>query len=308
MTVSRLLRVSLTVSDLEWAEAFYRDTLDFVRVGDGMADDPAWQRVMGAEGAAARSVIMRLGAQEIELVAFDPPGRPYPAGSTAYDPWFQHLAIVVRDMGAAWTRVLQANMAPISIDGPQLLPPNTGSVTAFKFRDPDGHPLELIAFPAGVGDPVWQHPATDALFLGYDHSAIVVRDAARSTAFYMGLLGFREMAHSLNSGIGQERLDGTPGDVVDVVALAPGVETTPHVELLGYRVPSVAAPMDLSVRDVASARLVLQVDALATLAPALRERGVPLLSNSVVRLRDGQAALQVSDPDGHRLLLIGSPV
>ena len=102
MTVSRLLRVSLTVSDLESAEAFYRDTLDFVRVGDGMADDPAWQRVMGAEGAAARSVIMRLGAQEIELVAFDPPGRPYPAGSTAYDPWDGAEYSIAGAAGRAW--------------------------------------------------------------------------------------------------------------------------------------------------------------------------------------------------------------
>ena len=31
-----------------------------------------------------------------------------------------------------------------------------GGVAAFKFRDPDGHPLELIQFPAGVGDPRWQ--------------------------------------------------------------------------------------------------------------------------------------------------------
>ena len=34
--------------------------------------------------------------------------------------------------------------------GPQLLPPSTGSVTAFKVRDPDGHPLELSYNPARV--------------------------------------------------------------------------------------------------------------------------------------------------------------
>lgn len=35
------------------------------------------------------------------------------------------------------------------------LPESSGGVTAFKFRDPDGHPLELLAFPDGKVPSRW---------------------------------------------------------------------------------------------------------------------------------------------------------
>ena len=38
---------------------------------------------------------------------------------------------------------------PISPDGRVRLPDNSGGVTAYKFRDHDGHPLELLEFPQG---------------------------------------------------------------------------------------------------------------------------------------------------------------
>ena len=306
--VTRLLRVSLTVAEVAGAEAFYRDTLGFARVAAGEVGGPAWLRLMGAEGATARFVVMRLGAQELELVAFDPPGRPYPPASTAHDPWFQHVAIVVSDMAAAWARLQHAPIMPITRGGPQRLPPNTGSVTALKFRDPEGHPLELIAFPPGTGDPVWQHPTEGALFLGIDHSAIVVRDPVRSARFYKGPLGLSELSHSINDGPEQQRLDGTQGDVVDVVALRPAAGTTPHVELLGYRVPPVGAvETDASVRDIAATRLVLQVERLSDIAATLQVAGAGLISPGMVALRDGSHGILVRDPDGHLLLLIQPP-
>ena len=45
----------------------------------------------------------------------------------------------------------------------QLLPawnPNASGIRAVYFRDPDGHPLELIQFPPGKGDPRWQISAS----------------------------------------------------------------------------------------------------------------------------------------------------
>ena len=307
MSVLRLLRVSLTVSDLPAMEAFYRDTLGFVRVTDPGPVAPAMLRVMGVDAPVAQSVTMRLGAQEIELIAFDPPGQPYPAGSTAHDPWFQHMALVVSDMAAAWARLQQASITPITAGGPQCLPPNTGSVIAFKFRDPEGHPLELLQFPAGVGDPAWRRKAKDALFLGIDHSAIVVRNAADSARFYSSRLGFAELSRSVNRGAEQERLDGTPGDVVDVVALRPSADVTPHVELLGYRVPPPETTAVSAPRDVASTRLVMEASRVATLALSLRNAGVAFVSPDVVDLRDGTCAALLHDPDGHLLLLTGPP-
>ena len=75
---------------------------------------------------------------------------------------------------------------PITREGPQRLPPETGNVTAFKFRDPDGHPLELLHFPAGTGSVAWQAPNPASPFLGIDHTALSVADVPASVAFLAG--------------------------------------------------------------------------------------------------------------------------
>ena len=285
----RLLRVSLTVRDLKRMERFYRDAFGFARVSEGELGE-AMLALLGAPGASARSSLLRLGRQSLELVQFDPPGLPYPSGGRARDPWFQHIALVVADMDAACERLRRLPITPISDGGPQRLPPSAGSVVAFKFRDPEGHPLELIHFPAGTGDPIWREPSRE-LFLGFDHSAIVAGDAARSRRFYRSQLGFSESSRSRNSGPEQERLDGEPEDGVDVIGLAPAAAATPHLELLGYRpVDTALGRARTDVRDAASARLVLEVSHLA--------------EGLGTRLEDGSLGAQRLDPDGHRLLLI----
>ena len=75
--------------------------------------------------------------------------------------------------------------------GPQLLPawkPNAGGIRAFYFRDPDGHALEVLWFPQRKGAAKWRAP-TDRLFLGIDHTAIVISDTEASLRFYRDQLG-----------------------------------------------------------------------------------------------------------------------
>ena len=111
---------------------------------------------------------MRLGAQDIALVQFARQGRPYPRDSRSDDLWFQHLAIVVNDMDLAYAHLSShAGWRPISEGGPQLLPPSNGAVRAFKFRDPDGHPLELIWFPPAQGRAVWHQKVVRRVIPGY---------------------------------------------------------------------------------------------------------------------------------------------
>ena len=202
----RVLRVSRVVSDLGRAEAFYRDGLGFRSVERGRSDKAA----LGLADAAAEEVVMRLGTQDIALVRFAASGRPYPANSRSDDLWFQHLAIVVDDIDAAYARLCaHAGWGPISEAGPQLLPPSNGAVRAFKFRDPDGHPLELIWFPPGQGRAVWHENDAAEPFLGIDHSALSVASTRRSLRFYRAL-GLRVSDRSLNRRPAQARLDGLP--------------------------------------------------------------------------------------------------
>lgn len=297
--VSRLLRVSRNVADLARATAFYRDALGFSVRGQATLDGPSWARLMDLPDARARAVQLQLGAQALELVAFEVPGQPYPHDSHSSDLWFQHLAIVVADMPAAYARLCRYRFTPISEGGPQTLPPDTGAVTAFKFRDPDGHPLELIQFPAGVGDPCWQRQP--GLFLGIDHSAIAVGDTAQAVDFYTNL-GMHVAARSCNHGPAQQRLDHLPDVRVDVVALQPAQAGPPHIELLGYRQPR-GRHLDASAaNDIAADRLVLQSADLAGWMQQLAAAGIEVISSGTVNRGAGSAAL-LRDPAGHRLVI-----
>ncbi len=269
------MRVGLTVADLPAAAAFYEGALGFT-AGPVEDCDPALARLLGAR--RIQTVRLVRGAQEIELAAFDPPGAPYPAERRSNDLWFQHCALTTADIGAAYARLRGVGFTPISECGPQLLPPEAGGVTAFKFRDPEGHPLELIQFPD-------RPDAAD----GIDHSAIAVSDAAVSTAYYRAL-GLQAGGSSVNRGAAQDALDGLAGVQVDVVALKPALQA-PHVELLGYRTPPGRRGALLRPADIAASRLVFAATGVADLPGA-----VPLPGG-------GFAALQ-HDPDGHALLVL----
>ncbi len=191
---------------------------------------------------------MRLGQQRVAFVQADPPGATYPIGADATDPVFQHLAIVVRDMAAA-SATLAAT--PISRNGPQVLPPSTGGVAAYKFRDPDGHPLELIHFPGGEAARRWAD--APGLFLGIDHSAITVTDLDGTIGFLTEGLGLTVSERGLNQGPEQARLDGLDDPVVDVVALAPP-DPEPHVELLHYQPAARSRPRTRTALPTGQAR------------------------------------------------------
>ncbi len=280
----RILRVSRVVADLDWAEQFYRDGLGFHRIGAGPGD-PALAKLLGVPGATMQQVVLRLGSEEVALVRFDPPGPAYPTDSRSNDGWFQHLAIVAGNLDEAFQRVSTQALQPISTDGPVVLPPRNGRVSAFKFRDPDGHPLELIHFPPGTGRTKWQRPGAGTF--GIDHSAIAAADSARSVRFYRRL-GFRVSERSWNYGPAQECLDGLPGAQAHVTGLQFPDSDGPGLELLAYVPPGRVAP------DVPANAAV--TDWVTLLCPNLR-RGV--------RLKGGSLAALVRDPDGHRIVLVG---
>lgn len=305
MAVTQLIRVSITVADLAGTAAFYRDRLGLEVGPEQTLGDPACNSLLGLkQGTTARAVDVAIGQRVIKLVAFDPPGRPYPSERASNDQWFEHAALVTGDMTEAWERLKDGSPAEITKGAPVLLPPNTGSVTAFKFRDPEGHPLELIFFPPGVGDPVWQK-AGDGI-VGYDHTAISVMDVDRSVTFYAELLGFEIGGRSLNRSSEQDRLDGLSGCEVDVVALKPASVATPHVELLHYRAPEGRRlSSEVRANDVASARQIHRVDDLDALVGQLAAEGVTFVSKGVVTLKDGGKAAAIRDPDGHMIVLMG---
>ena len=304
MPVTQLVHVDITVADVDRAIGFFRDGLGLDAGPVQSSQNARWNALLGLEaGTHMRTADICFDRETLRLAAFDPPGAPYPAPRASNDPWFEHVALVAGDIQAVWSRLENLKPEVVTAGAPVLLPPNTGSVTAFKFRDGEGHPLELISFPDGIGDPRWQKGG--AGIRGFDHTAIVVTDLDRSLAFYTGLLGMKIGGRSLNQGAGQDLLDGLPGCLVDVVALQPQDQPTPHVELLHYREPPGPAPLPpLQANDVASVRQVHRVEGLDALVQALKSAGVPFLSDGLVRLADGGNGATVRDPDGHMIVLL----
>lgn len=208
--------------------------------------------MLGLTGGGTR-LPLRLGEQRIDLDCFDPRGRPYPRGATSADLCFQHFALVTDDAMAAWERAVALGAEPISTAGPVTLPASAGGVTAVKFRDPEGHPLELLQFP-----PDHAHRWQGTGLLGIDHSAISVSDIAASRLFYEGL-GLSQKGGTLNQGPTQENLDGLSSVRVNVVPMMPR-QGTPHLELLGYRTSRAREAGWFEPNDIAATRTIWAAD------------------------------------------------
>ncbi len=303
--------VGMTVSDMDRSVAFYTEVLDFTREADVEVAGPAYERLTGLFGVRMRVVRLRLGEEYLELteyLAAEQGGRPAPVDSRSNDRWFQHIAIIVRDMDAAYTRLRQHKVRHAST-GPQRLPatiPEAAGIQAFYFRDPDGHPLEILAFPPGKGNAKWHRP-TDRLFLGIDHTAIVVSDTERSLAFYRDVLGLAVAGGSMNFGTEQEHLNNVEGARLRITALRGA--SGPGIEFLEYLAPRTGrpAPVDVRMNDLVHVHTTIRTtDAVAALhavgaTSALLSRGVTELPPDGLGFTRGVVVL---DPDGHALRLI----
>ena len=295
-------RIILIVSDLDRAEDDYVGT--FGCTVEHRADiEPSLTRVLCLPDARGRRSLLRLGRERIELLEFaDSAGRPYPPDSTSTDLWFQHMAIVVNDMTRAHRRVMaNPRFRPISRDGPVRLPDSSGGVTAFKFRDRDGHPLELLAFPERRVPRAWRDG--DGPFLGVDHTAIGVADSARSTRFFGAVFGFAAGIRTENCGPEQAALDDVEDVCVSVTRLAPDLPA-PRLELLRYRVGTRRPiPPATASNDIAATHSAVRVASLDPIAAALARRGTPLADHDRMTLRPGMRAALITGPDGHRFLV-----
>lgn len=306
--VAEVVGITIPVGDLDQAVAFYRDVLAFEKTAEREEAGGEVERIEGLFGVRRRIATMRLGAEQIELTQYlAPEGRAVPPDSRSNDVWFQHIAIVVRDLDAAYAH-LRLHRVRHASSGPQVLPssnPNAGGIGAFYFKDPDGHVLEVIHFPAGKGDPKWQ--SGTELFLGIDHTAIVVRDTEAALGFYRDRLGLRVTGASENFGIEQERLNNVFGARLRITVLR--AERGPGVELLEYLAPRTgrAVPTDTKASDLWAWQTRVELYNASLLEPAARLTRSTWVSPGVVG-DDGDdgdipAGVQCTDTDGHRVLI-----
>jgi catechol 2,3-dioxygenase-like lactoylglutathione lyase family enzyme len=310
VAVTSVDAISLTVKDADAEAAFFSRVLSFEKVAETEVSGDDYEHLEGVFGLRMRVVRMRLGDEFIELIEYlAPRGRPIPVESRSNDRWFQHVAIITSDMERAY-QWLRKNRVEHASSGPQRLPDwnlNAGGIKAFYFKDPEGHVLEILQFPNGKGDARW-HQSSDKLFLGIDHTAIVVADTDASLAFYRDALGLRVAGESENYGTEQEHLNNVFGARLRITALR--ADKGPGIELLEYLAPRDGKPYPMESRasDLWHWQTRLTVTSAEQAAQRLRERKTRFVSQGVVTLAAAeQASIKsfiVRDPDGHAMQLI----
>jgi catechol 2,3-dioxygenase-like lactoylglutathione lyase family enzyme len=206
-------KVTVTVSDVDSVKSFYKDALGAKEIKTTVFAKNELGALFNIDDATVvvKTVLLQIGNEFVELQSFK--GKkitslPIPEDSKSNDLWFQHIAIVVPNMQKAFD-VIKQKMAVYVSTAPQTLPaylPAAAGISAFYFRDPDGHNLEVINFPKGKGNPKWQAD-TAATFAGIDHTAIGVSNTDAQYKFYKDILGMNIGGHSENYGTEQEHLN-----------------------------------------------------------------------------------------------------
>jgi catechol 2,3-dioxygenase-like lactoylglutathione lyase family enzyme len=303
-----------TVSNMDRALDFFTQVLSFEKVSDVEVTGDEYEHLQGIFGLRMRVVRLRLGGEQIELTEYlAPRGRPIPVDARSNDRWFQHIAIITSDMERAY-QWLRKHRVEHASTGPQRLPAwnkNAGGIQAFYFKDPDGHVLEILQFPARKGDPKWQQLAQqDAgkLFLGIDHTAIVVDDTDASLKFYRDVLGLRVAGQSENYGSEQERLNHVFGARLHITAVR--AAQGPGIEFLEYLSPRDGrpAPTDLRANDLLHWQTKLITHDLASIHVRLRAGHYGFISSGLIQLPESvlgfKRSFLVRDPDAHAMQLI----
>ncbi len=304
-------RVSITVSNLEEATDFYTNILPFKVVSKHEVNGSIIQPLFGLSGSPGlvKMVTLALGNEQIQLMEFEHSAsrKKIPLDSQSNDLWFQHVAIVVSDIDSAY-QILRKNQVQHVSTAPQTLPEYiqaASGISAFYFRDPDGHNLEIIQYPPGKGNPKWQQ--SNHLFLGIDHTAIGISSTVLSTKFYSELIGLTVAGNSENYGPEQERLNQVFGAHLLITGLH--AKEGYGVEFLQYLAPPGGRPYPetSAVTDLWHWHTHIRIPNLSELVNLLKQHEVSFVSQEIIKLSheafDFQEAILVRDPDEHAILL-----
>lgn len=307
--VNRVESIGFTVSDMDKALDFYTRVLPFEKVSDVEIWGQDIEKLTGVFGARVRIARLQLGDETLELTEYlTPRGRPVPVDSRSNDRWFQHIAIIVADMDKAYAH-LRANKVRHASTAPQTLPDYitaAAGIKAFYFKDVDDHVLEILSFPPDKGLQKWHRLGRNGkLFLGIDHTAIVVGDTTRSLEFYRDALGLSVAGTSDNHGPEQEHLNNVEGARLHITGLKtkePGIA----VEFLEYKAPTDGRPYPADSRsnDIWHWQTTFEaasvLDLLGKYKPGLISEGIVSIFSRDLLFSRG---VILRDPDGHAVRL-----
>jgi len=166
--------------------------------------------------------------------------------------------------------------------------------------------LEILWFPEGKGLEKWHRAGTD-LFMGIDHTAIVVTNTESSLQFYRDLLGMRVAGESENYGSEQEHLNNVFGARLHITSLR--AAAGPGVEFLEYLAPRDGRPIprDLHSNDLThwETEVITSEDPGGWLD---RLKKADHISSAIAEIEtsgERSNAYIIRDPDGHAVTVVG---
>lgn len=312
-SISTVYNVSITVSNLDEALEFYTGVLPFKIDTTFSLKGTYVQNLFNIQDTSLVLKIARLqlGDEHIELMEFHSAanlGRKIPVDSRSNDLWFQHIAIVVSDMQKAYQLLLDHNVTHVSTS-PQTLPEHlldAAGISAFYFRDPDGHNLELINYPEDKGNSKWHEP-NHPLYMGIDHTAIAIERTNSSLDFYQDFLGMKIAGKSENYGTEQEHLNQVFGARLKITGLKAasgfGLEFLDYIAPPGGRL----YPPDTRPNDIWHWQTSLKSENVDVIYKKAISTGYEIISSGIVTLNDlwpgHKEGFIMRDPDGHALFI-----
>jgi catechol 2,3-dioxygenase-like lactoylglutathione lyase family enzyme len=296
-------KVSIVVSNLDKSVKFYEQTLGFKQIGSDTLIGEGYEKLFNLFGMNAVVAHLQLGDEKLDLIDFlTAGGSSIPPNLHSNDMVFQHIAIVVKDMDAAFSVLKNSGIEYVSTS-PQTLPVSNkaaAGIKAFYFHDPDGHNLEIIYYPQDKGNPKWQK-AQNPLFMGIDHTAIGISSTQNSLKIYNQSLGLNVKGESFNKGTEQAHLNNVEGASLHITGLR-AKEPSIGVEFLEYLVPGPGSPFPKQTRsdDIWNYFTVLKVKYITKIFNEVKKSKYNLISKDIIYIY-GIKQFIMRDLDGHAL-------
>jgi catechol 2,3-dioxygenase-like lactoylglutathione lyase family enzyme len=265
-------------------------------------ENPNVQLLTDAPGVKLRIAMVRLPGHgfNFELTEFTNVPRT-PAQPSVVDPGAPHMKIVVHDLKPVLAAADKLGVTVVTrSSSPVRVRTSLGVVDAIFLRDPDGYLVEAIrtpASPAAVGEP----NVVGAIM------GLTVEDLDASIKFWHDELGFDfDAVTAYSNDAAVLDLYGIKGNITYRTARGVVPGSNARLELIEFRgVPR--KPFSLRAVDPGASGMALRVAAIESLVPALKAKGVPVISANqrIVEWTDTVRNVFVKDPNGLNLELVG---
>jgi catechol 2,3-dioxygenase-like lactoylglutathione lyase family enzyme len=297
--------ICITVKEMAPSLNFYTNVLQFKHIGTEDFYGENHEQLFGKFGIHYKIAHLQLGDEYVDLIDYlTGGGRSIPETQQSNDLAFQHIAIVVKDMDAAFKTLQKHNVEFVSTV-PQTIPLTNNAaagIKAFYFHDIDNHNLELIYFPKGKGKAKWQNTGKE-IFLGIDHTAIGISNTNKGLQYWVNNLSLEKKGESHNKGTEQAHLNFVKNAELQITGLA--AAEGPGVEFLEYVKPGPVNkyPADTQCDDLWNWLTKVKCTGIDALFAQLTSANVKIVSEAVVVI-NGKKNFIARDPDGHAVWFI----